>query len=262
MLYSIYLPPHYTDTEQYPVLYLLHGYGGTQNDWYVDDNLGSIADSMISLGEIPEMIIVTPRADSCMYIDNYDDNGINYEQYFFEEFIPYLESHYCMCKMRKMRAIGGLSMGGYGSLRYGIIHHEMFCYVYSLSSVIYGYHLPDLRDIVDDYSPSVLPGITLEYGDQDYFVDENRNFAEVLTSLSVTYESIERPGIHKWKFWRTCTPKILKKVGNLFSDAESASIDALEPDPIPAVIYDIQGIRHAHVHKGMNIVNGKKMIIR
>ena len=48
MLYSVYLPAGYTSSKQYPVLYLLHGYGGDQNDWWVFDDMADDADAMIS----------------------------------------------------------------------------------------------------------------------------------------------------------------------------------------------------------------------
>lgn len=160
--YTVYLPHDYTETKLYPVLYLLHGYGGTQNDWYVHDHLDVVADSMIAEGLIPEMVIVKPRGGTWMYIDNYKNKGILYQQFFFEEFVPYFESHYSVCRDRQTRAIGGYSMGGYGSLHYGVMHHDMFCYVYAMSSVIYGSDIPDLSDIVDDYDPADLPDITLE----------------------------------------------------------------------------------------------------
>ena len=129
MLYSVYLPAGYTSSKQYPVLYLLHGYGGDQNDWWVFDDMADDADAMISSGEIPEMIIVTPDGGTWMYIDNCYGNGINYEQYFFQELMTGVESRYSIRRERGSRAIGGFSMGGYGALRYGVMRHDLFCHV-------------------------------------------------------------------------------------------------------------------------------------
>ena len=119
MLYSVYLPAGYTSSKQYPVLYLLHGYGGDQNDWWVFDDMADDADAMISSGEIPEMIIVTPDGGTWMYIDNCYGNGINYEQYFFQDLMTDVESRYSIRRERGSRAIGGFSMGGYGQTRTG-----------------------------------------------------------------------------------------------------------------------------------------------
>lgn len=197
MLYSVYLPAGYTSSKQYPVLYLLHGYGGDQNDWWVFDDMADDADAMISSGEIPEMIIVTPDGGTWMYIDNCYGNGINYEQYFFQELIADVESRYSIRRNRQSRVIGGFSMGGYGAV--------------------------DMSEIVRNYLPSDLPGITLECGDRDYFTYENREFSALLKELGIAHDHIERSGGHDWTFWSACTPKILQKAGDLFKDTTDKS---------------------------------------
>ena len=141
--YSIYLPESYDGTKKYPVLYMLHGYGGNNNDW-LQDNTGSI---WAGGGTMPayareyaektgkELIIVAPDGGNNFYLDGFN-GGPKYMSFFFEEFIPYIESTYAIKAEKKSRAIGGLSMGGYGSLYYGTLHPEMFCYVYSCSAAI------------------------------------------------------------------------------------------------------------------------------
>ena len=223
MKYSLYLPANYTERKQYPVLYLLHGYGGDQNDWGEFDDLADDADAMIASGEIPEMVIVTPDGGTWMYIDNCYGNSINYEQYFFQELIADVESRYSIRRNRQSRVIGGFSMGGYGALRYGVMHHELFSYVYAMSSVIGGYGAVDMSEIVRNYLPSDLPGITLEYGDRDCFTYENREFSALLKELGIAHDHIERSGGHDWTFWSTCTPKILQKAGDLFKDTTDKS---------------------------------------
>lgn len=260
MLYSIYLPAGYTDSKQYPVLYLLHGWGGDQNEWWVYDDMADDADAMIASGEVPEMIIVTPDGQTWRYIDNWNGNGLDYEQYFFEELMPYIETRYSIRRERQSRAIGGFSMGGYGALRYGVVHHELFSYVYAMSSVIGESELTDMGSIVTNYQPSVLPGITLECGDRDYFTYDNRDFSAQLTQLGIAHEHIERNGGHDWEFWSACTPKMLRKVGGLFrqgtTDIRSTRVDSSKQ----AAIYSLSGTRRDTLQKGINIVNGKKII--
>ena len=221
MLYSVYLPAGYTEAKQYPVLYLLHGNGGNQNEWWVYDDLADDADAMTAAGETPEMIVVTPDGLTSMYMDKRYGTGIDYETYFFEEFLPYVESRYSIRRDHQSRAVGGFSMGGYGALRYGVMHHEMFCYVYAMSACIGGYGAPGMGEIVRDYQPSVLPGITLECGDNDFFTYDNREFSALLTQLGIAHEHIERQGNHDWTFWSACTPKMLLGVGNLFNQGTS-----------------------------------------
>ena len=260
MLYSIYLPAGYTDSKQYPVLYLLHGWGGDQNEWWVYDDMADDADAMIASGEVPEMIIVTPDGQTWRYIDNWNGNGLDYEQYFFKELMPYIETRYSIRRERQSRAIGGFSMGGYGALRYGVVHHELFSYVYAMSSVIGESGLTGMGSIVTNYQPSVLPGITLECGDRDYFTYDNREFSAQLTQLGIAHEHIERNGGHDWEFWSACTPKMLRKVGELFrqgtTDIRSTRADSNKQ----GAIYSLNGTRRDTLQKGINIVNGKKYI--
>ena len=262
MLYSVYLPAGYSSEKQYPVLYLLHGSGGNQNEWWVYDDLADDADAMIVSGEIPEMIIVTPDGKTWMYIDNCYGNGLYYERYFFEELLPEVESHYSIRRERGTRAIGGFSMGGYGALRYGVMHHDMFCYVYAMSSVIGGYGATDMGDIITGYSSSELPGITLECGDRDYFTYDNCEFSKQLTQLGISHEHIERSGGHDWTFWSACTPKILRKVGGLFRDS-STGIASVRPSGRQSKdIYSLDGRRRESLKRGINIVDGLKVAIK
>lgn len=262
MLYSVYLPAGYTSSKQYPVLYLLHGYGGDQNDWWVFDDMADDADAMISSGEIPEMIIVTPDGGTWMYIDNCYGNDINYEQYFFQDLMTDVESRYSIRRERGSRAIGGFSMGGYGALRYGVMRHDLFCYVYAMSSVIGGYGATDMGDIITSYSSSELPGITLECGDRDYFTYDNREFSALLTQLGINHEHIERSGGHDWIFWSACTPKILRKVGALFREGTTSIDNVRTTVRKPQGIYSLDGRRHNSLKRGVNIVDGRKVVIK
>lgn len=259
MLYSVYLPAGYTEEKQYPVLYLLHGSGGDQNEWWVYDDLADDADAMMASGEVPEMIIVTPDGKTWMYIDNCYGNGLYYERYFFEELMPEVESRYNIRRERGSRAVGGFSMGGYGALRYGVMHHELFCYAYAMSSVIGGYGATDMGNIIGNYQPSDLPGITLECGDRDYFTYDNREFSAQLTALGIAHEHIERSGGHDWTFWSACTPKILRKIGGMFSQGTSA-IRSTRAGGSKSHIYALNGIRRNTMQRGINIVDGKKIV--
>lgn len=259
MLYSVYLPAGYTEEKQYPVLYLLHGSGGDQNEWWVYDDLADDADAMMASGEVPEMIIVTPDGKTWMYIDNCYGNGLYYERYFFEELMPEVESRYSIRRERGSRAVGGFSMGGYGALRYGVMHHELFCYAYAMSSVIGGYGATDMGNIIGNYQPSDLPGITLECGDRDYFTYDNREFSAQLTALGIAHEHIERSGGHDWTFWSACTPKILRKIGGMFSQNSTGIRSAHADHSKQSGIYTLSGTRHDTLQRGVNIVNGKKI---
>ena len=226
--YSIYLPESYDGTKKYPVLYILHGYGGNNNDW-LQDNTGSI---WAGGGTMPayareyaektgkELIIVAPDGGNNFYCDGFN-GGPKYMSFFFQEFIPYIESTYAIKAEKKSRAIGGLSMGGYGSLYYGSLHPEMFCYVYACSAAInVGVSAPDpaqlIAQAVSAGKIDELPGFTLEIGTEDTTVGSNDPFINMLSGYGIPYEYITRPGAHDWPFWNACSPKIIHKVMTIF----------------------------------------------
>ena len=228
--YSIYLPESYDGTKKYPVLYMLHGYGGNNNDW-LQDNTGSI---WAGGGTMPayareyaektgkELIIVAPDGGNNFYCDGFMGSGPKYMSFFFQEFIPYIESAYAIKAERKSRAIGGLSMGGYGSLYYGSLHPEMFCYVYACSAAVNVAGSPDpaalIGQAVSAGKLKELPGFTLEIGTEDKTVpvSSNDSFIHMLAGYGIPYEYITRPGSHDWPFWNACSPKIIHKVMTIF----------------------------------------------
>ena len=227
--YSIYLPESYDGTKKYPVLYMLHGYGGNNNDW-LQDNTGSI---WAGGGTMPayareyakntgkDLIIVSPDGGNNFYCDGFN-GGPKYMSFFFQEFIPYIESTYAIKAEKKSRAIGGLSMGGYGSLYYGSLHPEMFCYVYACSAAVNVGGSPDpavlIGQSVSAGKLNEMPGFTLEIGTEDMTVSVSSNdaFINMLASYGIPYEYITRPGAHDWPFWNACSPKIIQKVMTIF----------------------------------------------
>lgn len=231
MNYSIYLPESYDGTRKYPILYMLHGYDGNNNDW-LQDNTGGLwagggtlpayAKEFADQGGM-EFIIVAPDGKNLFYCDGYE-HGWNYMSYFFEEFIPFIESEYAVKSDRSSRAIGGLSMGGYGSLYYGFLHPEMFCHVYACSAAtsVTG-SIPDLKQMLSNASNAGtlrnLPELTLEIGTEDMTCN-NEEFVKVLDGYNVPYEYITRPGGHDWKFWNACSPKIIRKTATVFNNTK------------------------------------------
>lgn len=228
MKYSIYLPESYDGTKKFPVLYILHGMDGNNNDW-LQDNTGGI---WAGGGTLPayakeyaektgkELIIVAPDGRNDFYCDKYN-GGPNYMTYFFTEFIPYIETTYAIKAERDSRAIGGLSMGGYGSLYYGTLHPEMFCHVYACSAAVYGNTgtpLP-IDFIKEAYAAGKIqemPGFTIEIGTEDFLFADNEAFVKELDTYNVAYEYITRSGSHDWVFWNACSPKIIHKVLTTF----------------------------------------------
>ena len=133
--YNVYLPTGYDANSKlrYPVMYLLHGNDGARNDWPVKGNLLQTADQLIQTGQIPPAIIVMPDAGTTWYVDLKE----KMETAFFNDLVPHVEGKYRTLKTRDGRVIGGLSMGGYGALRYVLKYPEKFQAAALLSPAIY-----------------------------------------------------------------------------------------------------------------------------
>ena len=104
-------PEGYSENNSYPVLYLLHGYSGNQNDWIT--NVPEIKD----YADLYQFIIVCPDgAFSSWYFDSPIDNSIKYETYVAHELVDWVDDSFSTIASREGRAITGLSMGGHGAL--------------------------------------------------------------------------------------------------------------------------------------------------
>ena len=217
MKYSVYLPKGYDKSKEYPVLYMLHGANGSNNDWLNGGKINANASTAASDGTAPEMIVICPDCGGDnFYCDNYNGNDIKYMTYFFTEFLPTVENLYAVKKDRASRAIGGLSMGGFGSLYYGLLHPEMFSYVYACSPATYIDGAPNLYELLSKADVSKLPGITIEIGTEDFLYESAGSFKQALDAKKVPNEYITRAGTHDWPFWAACTPKIMKKLGEVW----------------------------------------------
>ena len=225
MKYTVWLPAGYDEKKTYPFLYLLHGAGDDNNSWIEKGGADKIANQYLADDGVP-MVIIMPDALLTFYVNMEEvtnpmlqglDQIGHYEEYFFEELMPKVEEQYhCNGK----RALAGLSMGGWGTLYYGLKYPEMFKYGYAMSPATGIDGLPvSLRDLISrQSSTSVFPFITLESGTQDMTVgiQSVRDCDELLTSYDVKHHFIERSGGHDWKFWPVCLEKALVEIGKSF----------------------------------------------
>lgn len=125
MPYIIYLPPDYTQANRrYPVLYMLHGLGGHREEWIVYGLL-NIADREINAGNIPPMIIVLPQGDKG-YWANHTGEGPLWGEYLSRDLVTMIDSTYRTLRSPQSRAIGGLSMGGWGALHHAFLRPDLF----------------------------------------------------------------------------------------------------------------------------------------
>jgi enterochelin esterase-like enzyme len=136
---TIYLPPSYAanKTKRYPVIYLLHGYGGRDDTF--NGRLATLPDSadrLVASGAAKEMIVVMPNAYTLHKGSMYSNSVTtgDWETYVAVDLPAYIDSHYRTIPTRLARGLGGHSMGGYGALRIGMKHPNVFSSLYLMSS--------------------------------------------------------------------------------------------------------------------------------
>src|SRR5688572_9749765 len=123
--YSVLLPVDYNEesakAKSYPVLYLLHGLTGHYNNWIEKSKLTDHAAPY-------SMIIVTPEGNDSWYSDSVGTPSDKYETYIINELLPDVQRRYRTIESREGRAIAGLSMGGYGALKFGMKYPQTFVF--------------------------------------------------------------------------------------------------------------------------------------
>ena len=137
---QVYLPPKYDKKKKYSVLYLLHGIGGDENEWYKDGGVPNIImDNLYADKKVKDMIVVMPNGRAAK--DDSRAGGYGSAPAFAEfdkdligSLIPYIEKNFSVYTDRDHRAIAGLSMGGGQSLNFGLGHMDVFAYVGGFSS--------------------------------------------------------------------------------------------------------------------------------
>jgi S-formylglutathione hydrolase FrmB len=138
--YCVYVPPGYDagaaqhPAERYPVLYFLHGLGDNEQTLF---NSGgwTLLEDLRNQHKMGDFLIVAPEGRRSFYI-NSADGAVRYNDFFLQEFLPHIESKYRIRPGRAMRAISGISMGGYGALRFAFAHPDLFSAVSAQSAAL------------------------------------------------------------------------------------------------------------------------------
>lgn len=138
--YCVYLPAGYDagaaehPARRYPVLYFLHGLGDNEQTLF---NSGgwTLIDDLRNQHKLGDFLIVAPEGRRTFYI-NSADGSVRYNDFFLQEFIPHVEGKYRIRSGRAGRAISGISMGGYGAVRFAFAHPELFSAVSAQSAAL------------------------------------------------------------------------------------------------------------------------------
>jgi len=239
MPYRVILPANYeaNKTEKFPVVYLLHGLTGHFDNWTDRTKLVEYAKNY-------RYIIVTPEGDNGWYSDSQNIPDDKYESYIIQELIPEIEKKFRAETTRDSRAVAGLSMGGYGSLKFGVKYPGKFVLVGSFSGAlraaqmteemaaatkwqalidsiknVYGANDSEVRKQNDlfklvtaktETDAKNLPFMYIDCGTEDGLVQSNREFVKLLADKKIPHEFRELPGIHDWKFWDSQVQEFLR----------------------------------------------------
>jgi enterochelin esterase-like enzyme len=119
----VYTPPGYSEAQQYPTLYLMHGIGGNENEWYSGGgNPHHILDNLLAENKIKPMVVVMPKAGEANQFATF----AAFEPILLNDLIPYIEDNYSVMATSAARAIAGLSMGGGQTLDFGFGNMDVF----------------------------------------------------------------------------------------------------------------------------------------
>ena len=237
--YAVYLPPDYESSQRsYPVLYLLHGGGDDQTGWVQFGEVLTIADKAIKDGNATAMVIVMPDANTGQRGYFNDIRGQwKYEDFFFQEFMPFIEKTYRIKTEKRYRAISGLSMGGGGSFMYALHHPELFSAACPLSASTGPITLDDLKNnlrnnkinvtdtaaiseyynrhstlaLVNNMPDSLKKSVRwyIDCGDDDFLYEGNGLVHIAMRKKNIPHEFRIRDGSHSWEYWRTALPAVL-----------------------------------------------------
>ena len=239
MPYRVILPDGYSAQKLrqpgYPVLYLLHGLTGHFDNWTDKTKLVAYAQKY-------KFIIVTPEGNDGWYTDSVSAPNDKFESYIIQELIPEIDKTYRTLADRNHRAIAGLSMGGYGGMKFGLKYPEMFGLAGSFSGAlgaasfsektaggigktidsIYGpidsetRKANDIFLMVKNITPEkikVLPFLYVDCGTEDFLFQNNRDFDQLLIEKKVPHEFRELPGGHDWTYWNSQVKEFLEVAG-------------------------------------------------
>ncbi|HLP36586.1 alpha/beta hydrolase [Lacibacter sp.] len=141
---TVYLPPDYEQgTQRYPVIYVLHGYGGTDSVMMsVWINFKKLLDEAIKTGKMRSMIVVAPNSNTKLQGSFYTNSSVtgNWADYIAKDVVQYMDKNFRTIPDRKSRGLCGHSMGGNGALKLGMQFADIFSAVYALSPAVLDWH--------------------------------------------------------------------------------------------------------------------------
>lgn len=226
--------PMIDKTKPFRSLFLLHGFSGSHTDWIRGSRIETLA-------LMHNIAVFFPSGENSFYLDD-TVRGALYEQYLCKELIEFTRRVFPISAERRDTTIGGFSMGGYGAIRNGLKHNDVFGNIIGMSNALITdnvVHIVEQKDnpiaspsyyihvfgkpeevIGSDVDPKALakklvdsgetvPNIYMACGTEDILITENDDFSAYLKQLGVHHEYFRSPGIHNWDFWDDYIDKAL-----------------------------------------------------
>ncbi|MDR6785354.1 S-formylglutathione hydrolase FrmB [Pedobacter africanus] len=210
-------PDKYSESKNYPVVYILHGAGGSYANWITK------VPALAEYADLYQTILVCPDGNvTSWYFDSPVDPAWKYETYVATELVNWIDSRYKTIKDRKGRAITGLSMGGHGALYLSFRHQDVFGAAGSMSGGVDFTPFPlnwNIAERLGTYSqfpqrwkentivnmthllvPKRL-ALIIDCGKEDFFYHVNMKLHEELQYNNIPHDFIIRPGTHNWEYW-------------------------------------------------------------
>ena len=238
------------EEKPFKTLYLLHGIFGNYTDWVAGTRLQAWAQDR-------DLCVVMPSGDNAFYVDNPKTSSF-YGQFIAKDLVEFTRKSFPLSDKREDTFIGGLSMGGFGSIVNGLQNPETFGAICALSSALIldevpnyteytdflmnnrGYYesifgdLDKVRGGVNDYvtlaenlkDAEVKPKIFMACGTEDGLFSKNVAFKDHLIAQNFDVTWLEGPGTHNWAFWDEYILKAMEwlPLGNTVAGVSSGNV--------------------------------------
>jgi enterochelin esterase family protein len=214
----VYTPPGYEkDGKSYPVLYLVHGAGDSDDSWGTVGRANNILDNLIAAGKTKPMIVVMPNGhtpdrpnlDPAAMLQNPD-----FSNDFLKVVIPYIDKNYRTIANADNRAMAGLSMGGAHTIQNGLPHPELFHYIGVFSITGGGGEYEKANDATLKKAATAMKLVYYAYGREDFVARNSDQLKGTLNKYGIKFTLHETGGGHSWINWREYlndfTPRLFK----------------------------------------------------
>lgn len=205
----IYIPPGYSKTRKYPVLYLLHGIGGDEKEWFNGGQPHVILDNLYADKKIEPMIVVMPNGRAMK-----DDRAVgnifdsikvqafaNFENDLLNDLIPFIEKKYPVYKDSEHRAIAGLSMGGGQALNFGLGNLDKFAWIGGFSSAP-NTKRPEELIKNPERARQLIKLLWISCGENDNLIFISQRTHDYLVKRDIPHIYFVEPGGHDFKIWK------------------------------------------------------------